>query len=866
MSEEILQRGLNKDVEKIGTWDFYNIGATTLKALKKYKIILNQDYGKLENRKPDGLIVSGQKVLGVVENKNILAFKTQKDKNKAIQQGLEVAKVLGAKLVIATDSKETVWVNALNGQDILDEKDRQIKTNFDLKNPEIPKLIERILDCITENNSKLIEPRLKDPTKLAKSVWQDLWSVSGATPENCLYTFVELFIFKYLSDLGVLKGRLNYDFLMNLFNEESAEEVLSYYADTIRKKVKELFPAGEDGTTIINGTIFVSKDENAVEGYGTVFEKILKKFGNENEGGGELTNIDKDFKSKLFETFLKESISKKNWGQFFTPLKVVKAMVKMAESEIKPGISICDPACGVGKFLLEPLIIKDNIEDYFPIKYEGKKKILDPQIELWGIDKGFDKEEQKTIILAKANMLIYLSDLLRKHSDITDQFANYFNNSFELKTKNILGTLRDPVRDRFDLILANPPYVTSGSSNLKDEIAKNGELSEYYKINAMGVEGLFMEWIIRALKPGGKAFIVVPDGIFNRQNDKHLRQFILDECYIDGVISLPLNTFFTTPQKTYILAITKKQNKTEIQKDPVFTYLVSEIGESRDTYRFNIEQNNLEDAKNLFNAFKNSKEYFIDNNTNPRCKFKRFSYFVDNFEKPNAWSVDKFWSKEEKIKLGVVEVVKKVSLHELPSLIDTTSSYINSFKDEALKLKNDSQLKFKEVKLVDIFEIKSGNSKLTKSYIDKNKGEYVVYSANTKENGIFGYIKTFDFETECIQITTNGVYAGTVFYREKHKFSINGDARLLLKKDETLDYQYLLYELRNAFAEHNFNWQNKPTVAKTKDVLLSIPIDSRGLFDLQAQKKISEKYKFVEEMKSELKNQIDIILKTEIKI
>ena len=168
--------------------------------------------------------------------------------------------------------------------------------------------------------------------------------------------------------------------------------------------------------------------------------------------------------------------------------------------------------------------------------------------------------------------------------------------------------------------------------------------------------------------------------------------------------------------------------------------------------------------------------------------------------------------------------------------------------------------------MVDIFEIKSGNSKLTKSYIDKNKGEYVVYSANTKENGIFGYIKTFDFETECIQITTNGVYAGTVFYREKHKFSINGDARLLLKKDETLDYQYLLYELRNAFAEHNFNWQNKPTVAKTKDVLLNIPIDSRGLFDLQAQKKISEKYKFVEEMKSELKNQIDIILKTEIEI
>ena len=62
-------------------------------------------------------------------------------------------------------------------------------------------------------------------------------------------------------------------------------------------------------------------------------------------------------------------------------------------------------------------------------------------------------------------------------------------------------------------------------------------------------------------------------------------------AFIDGLISLPEKTFFTTPKKTYILAITKKTNKQDIQKEPVFTYLVSEIGESRDIYRFDIEQN-----------------------------------------------------------------------------------------------------------------------------------------------------------------------------------------------------------------------------------------------------------------------------------
>jgi type I restriction-modification system DNA methylase subunit len=359
---------------------------------------------------------------------------------------------------------------------------------------------------------------------------------------------VELFIFKYLSDLEVLKGHLSYDFVMKMFENENEEVVLEYYADQIRKYIKSnLFPIStRDNTTIINGTIFVSKDEKAVEGYGTVFKKILTKFGNERDGGGELKNIDKDFKSKLFETFLKESISKKNWGQYFTPLKVVRAIVKMAESDIKPDITICDPACGVGKFLLEPLLINNNIEDFYKVK-NGK---LESRIKLIGIDKGFDKEEQKTIILAKANMLIYLSDVIRKHSDITKQFAEVFNESFELKTKNILGTLRDvSYEGTIDLILTNPPYVTSGSSNLKEEIIKSG-LQNHYKINAMGVKGLFMEWIIRALKPGGKAFVVVPDGIFNRQNDKNLRQYILDECIIDGIISLPLKTFFTTPKKT----------------------------------------------------------------------------------------------------------------------------------------------------------------------------------------------------------------------------------------------------------------------------------------------------------------------------
>ena len=102
----------------------------------------------------------------------------------------------------------------------------------------------------------------------------------------------------------------------------------------------------------------------------------------------------------MFETFLKESISKKNWGQYFTPLKVVRAIVKM--TDIVPGMKFCDPACGVGKFLLEPIL--EDMNKYYTVENGQLKR----NVTLVGYDKGFDKEEQKTIILAKANMLIYV--------------------------------------------------------------------------------------------------------------------------------------------------------------------------------------------------------------------------------------------------------------------------------------------------------------------------------------------------------------------------------------------------------------------------------------------------------------------------
>ena len=853
MSEELLQRDLLKNPQKIGTWNFYNIGATTINTLKEAEIIRSIDYDKVSRKKVDGIITRQKEVIAIIEYKSPRKFNTQNKKDKAILQEIEVAKKLNTKLIITTDTQETIWINVATGNRVKDKNGNDLKYHFDPNDKNLQKIISEIIQSINSDNDKILPQQLIDPTGLAKQIWQDVWSVSGATPENCLYTFVELFIFKYLSDLGILGKDYSFDELLRKNSQ------LDYYARFIRPEIKRLFPENNiDKTTIINGTIFVSKDQQAVAGYDTVFKKVLEKF----RDFEKLENIDHDFKSKLFESFLKESISKKNWGQFFTPISVVRAINDMAQTDIKDGMKICDPACGVGKFLLE--YIRENLHELFKIKnskVESKVKII-------GFDKGFDKDEQKTIILAKANMLIYFCELIKENPDYTKEFANLFNESFILKTNSILGTLSEPIKNEYDLILTNPPYVTSGSSNLKEEIAKNTTLKNHYKINGMGVEGLFMEWIVRALKPNGKAFIVVPDGVFNRQYDKNLRQFILDECFIDSIISLPIKTFFTTPKKTYILAITKKSNKAEIQTYPVFTYICSEIGESRDINRFDIEENDLKESVELFKSFKGNKKGFSRLNTDKRCKVQPIDIFKNSVE--SHWIIDKFWSEKEKEELGIVDENKSITLFDFSNVLNATSDTILSYEESIKQISNFNNFKCVSKKIGDLFNIEKGKSKYTKSYMNKHKGQYPVYSSQTSDAGIIANIDTYDYDCKCLTWTTDGTYVGTVFLREG-KFSMTTHCGALFLRAEFKDkvsLEYMQATLNNILPLHKEGeGSNKRLgVTRIEKIQINIPIDKKNNYDIEAQKRIAERYSTIKEIKENIKSELEKIENVKVDI
>ena len=530
--------------------------------------------------------------------------------------------------------------------------------------------------------------------------------------------------------------------------------------------------------------------------------------------------------------------------------------------DITPGMKICDPACGVGKFLLEPIL--HDLHRFYKVE-DGELK---PQIMLSGFDKGFDKYEQKTIILAKANMLIYMSGLLREHPEMTDKFAKLFNDTFLLQTNSILGTLAKPVHDQYDLILTNPPYVMSGSSNLKEEISKDDALKKYFSVSAMGIEGLFMEWIIRALKPNGKAFIVVPDGIMNRSNDKKLRDFILEQCEIDAVISLPLNTFFTTNKKTYILALTKKAPvmvdgvpTLQRQTSPVFTYLCSEIGETRDVYRFDIDQNDLQVASDLFNMFKGAKTSFANTLNmigDRRCKISS----IDDFYNGTHWCVERWWNHEERQALGIEEESKTIGVNDFRVLLADTINTLSELDEPLAEVekKNDEGLQFLEIPITQVFDIVRGDGKYTRSYVHEHTGEHPLYSGNTF--GPFAQIDSYDYNVPALTWAIDGLAGYMMIHRSP--FSATNHRGILLLKDTNIDLEYAKYTLEPIFRElkkgrQGDNGENEYTSLPPfmiQSVKFAIPVDHDGEPWLEKQKEIAAGYVTLEQTKETVVEQI----------
>ncbi|GAB7568964.1 restriction endonuclease subunit S domain-containing protein [Gemella sp. Musashino-2025] len=140
--------------------------------------------------------------------------------------------------------------------------------------------------------------------------------------------------------------------------------------------------------------------------------------------------------------------------------------------------------------------------------------------------------------------------------------------------------------------------------------------------------------------------------------------------------------------------------------------------------------------------------------------------------------------------------------------------------DELLK---DEKVEWK--KLGEVCNIKRGRV-ISKIYLEERKGEFPVYSSQTRNNGEIGRISTYDFDGEFATWTTDGAYAGTVFYRNG-KFSVTNICGLIEPKDnKKLLVKFIVYWLQIEAKKHVKGGSGNPKLMSNVVERIKIPIPS----------------------------------------
>lgn len=274
--------------------------------------------------------------------------------------------------------------------------------------------------------------------------------------------------------------------------------------------------------------------------------------------------------------YLLPTEAKKKKGQFFTPRHVIEMCVRMLNPHKKE--FVMDPSCGSAGFLLHamewcyPATDADSRE-MRKHKYAAKY--------LWGID--FEERAAKT---SRALMLIAgdghtnifgpdVSSLDPKTWYETKSGQNLMNKLMEMKLIKHKPTKEDEpnvLKDddlawkyfdelQFDVVLANPPFA----GEMKDK-----KMLSHYDLGKPALKRakdkaakeerdvLFIERIIKFLKPGGRAAIVLPQGKFNNSSLAFIREWILRKARLLAVVGLHPNSFKPhTGTKTSVLFVQK---------------------------------------------------------------------------------------------------------------------------------------------------------------------------------------------------------------------------------------------------------------------------------------------------------------------
>src|SRR5713226_583221 len=216
---------------------------------------------------------------------------------------------------------------------------------------------------------------------------------------------------------------------------------------------------------------------------------------------------DRDTKGDLYEYMLGKIASAGQNGQFRTPRHIIRLMVEMVAP--KPTDIVCDPACGTCGFLVA---VGEYLRERHP------EALRDPKLRKHyhhGLFHGFDFDNTM-LRIGSMNMLLHgveSPDVIYRDSLSQDHAGE---------------------EEKYSLVLANPPFA--GSLDYENT-AK--DLLQVVKTKK--TELLFLALFLRLLKPGGRAAVIVPDGVLFGSSNAHkeLRRMLVEDQKLDAVISLP---------------------------------------------------------------------------------------------------------------------------------------------------------------------------------------------------------------------------------------------------------------------------------------------------------------------------------------
>lgn len=309
-----------------------------------------------------------------------------------------------------------------------------------------------------------------------------------------------------------------------------------------------------------------------------------------------------DIQGDVYEMLLSEIATAGKMGQFRTPRHLIKLMAELVEPKL--GNRIADPACGTGGFLLGAYqyILTDLVRNIEPIKltidedgFESgivssyltpeNKKILDEGLI------GFDIDVTM-VRLGLMNLMMH--GINNPHIDYKDTLSKSYNEEAS-----------------YDIVMANPPFTGK---------LDKGDINPNLKIDATSTELLFLSRISKMLRAGGKAAVIIPEGVLfgSSKAQKATRELLLKNCQLEAVVSLPQGAFKPyTGVKTAILVFTKVQEDSkDWHTEKVWFYSVENDGYSLDDNRRKLKENPLPEVKTAFDArvkakYENRKNYFF---------------------------------------------------------------------------------------------------------------------------------------------------------------------------------------------------------------------------------------------------------------